>query len=478
MQRTTLVLVAVTAAAAAVATPWLVGWRTEQLVRARVAAVEGDRDARIRLRIDTYERGWRGAQARIAVVGRDGETLATLPAAIRHWPFASGGPADWVATPELSPKVRDALGPWGAKLPDLTTRTRLSWGGDALTLVESTAFKRRVPEVAGGTVEIAAIAGTVDWRREGALTYEFALPVFRVERQPIGRRDAPDVVEFRDAVLKGDGWLGTPERRWSHQGSLAAASVALIEGGATVLTATRPVSTYASRDEGEHVGVQFTFAASSVGIKNARQSFTDATLEFSVDARHLAKEPFGRLLDEAAAAADRRASDSAPARDSRARAKSPSAAILDDVLRGSPAADIRFAVKALEGMVEFRLALAFDGQGFEPERRSSMLDRLDAELNARASTALVVSGTRAGADAAAGMLAPGAAGRVYALPDLPPPDPDAVARRQLEQAAAQGWIRIEGDEVATTVRWRDGRLSVNGQDMSELRDLARGLTAR
>ena len=56
MQRTTLVLVAVTAAAAAVATPWLVGWRTEQLVRARVAAVEGDRDARIRLRIDTYER--------------------------------------------------------------------------------------------------------------------------------------------------------------------------------------------------------------------------------------------------------------------------------------------------------------------------------------------------------------------------------------------------------------------------------------
>ena len=478
MKRTTLVIVTVAAAAVAVASPWLIGWRAEQLVRARVAAVDADRDARIRLRIESYERGWRGANARIAVVGRDGETLATLPAEIRHWPFASGGPADWVATPELSPKVRDALGPWGAKLPDLTTRTRLSWRGDALTRIESPAFKRRVPEVAGGTIEIAAIAGTIDWRREGALTYDIALPVFRVERQPIGRRDAPDVVEFREAVLKGDGSLGTVERRWSHSGSLAAASVALIENGAPVLTATRPVSSYESRDEGEHVGIRFTFAAASVTAIHARQHLSDAALEFSFEARHLAKDPLGRLLDEAAKAADTAASDSAAARPRRAAPKLPSAEIFDDLLRGSPAGDIRLAVKAREGRVEFRLALAFDGQGFDPQSQSGVLDRLDAEINARASMALVVSGTRAGADAAAGMVSPGSPGTPYALPDVPPADPDAVARQRLERAAAQGWIRIEGDEVAATVIWRDGRLTVNGQDMNELRDLARGFTAR
>ena len=107
-----------------------------------------------------------------------------------------------------------------------------------------------------------------------------------------------------------------------------------------------------------------------------------------------------------------------------------------------------------------------------------MLDRLDAEINARASMALVVSGTRAGADAAAGMVSPGSPGAPYALPDVPPADPDAVARQRLERAASQGWIRIEGDEVAATVIWRDGRLTVNGQDMNELRDLAREFTAR
>ena len=300
----TLIVAAVTIAVAVAVAPWFFGWRTEQLVRARVAQVEADKDARIRLRIDSYERGWRGASARISVVDRDGAPLVTLPAAIRHWPFAAGGPADWVAVPELGQKVRDALGPWGAKLPELTTRTRLSWAGDAATRIESPEFRRRVPEVAGGTLDIAAIAGTVDWRRDGALTYDLALPVLRVERQPIGRADAPDVMEFRDAVLKGDGFLGAPERRWSQKGSLGAASVSLTEAGTTILTATNPVSTFATRDEGQHVGVQFTLAASAVGAKHTLQNLSDAAIEFTFDARHLAKEPLSRFMDEAAKATD------------------------------------------------------------------------------------------------------------------------------------------------------------------------------
>src|SRR5512137_737722 len=85
-----LIVAVVAVATGAAAAPWVVGWRAEQLVRARVAQVEADRDARIRLRIDSYERGWRGATARISVVDRDGAPLVTLPAAIRHWPFAAG----------------------------------------------------------------------------------------------------------------------------------------------------------------------------------------------------------------------------------------------------------------------------------------------------------------------------------------------------------------------------------------------------
>ena len=54
-----------------------------------------------------------------------------------------------------------------------------------------------------------------------------------------------------------------------------------------------------------------------------------------------------------------------------------------------------------------------------------------------------------------------------ALPDVPSPDSDAIVRRQLQDAAAQGWIRIEGDEVATTVRWRNGNLTINDQDMND-----------
>jgi hypothetical protein len=67
-----------------------------------------------------------------------------------------------------------------------------------------------------------------------------------------------------------------------------------------------------------------------------------------------------------------------------------------------------------------------------------------------------------------------------ALPELQPPrgDPDALVRQQIEDAAAQGWIRIEGDAIATTVVWRGGRLTVNGKDMDALRALALGLTGR
>ena len=67
---------------------------------------------------------------------------------------------------------------------------------------------------------------------------------------------------------------------------------------------------------------------------------------------------------------------------------------------------------------------------------------------------------------------------VIALPDAPPIDPSAEARRYLNEAAAQGLIRIEGDEVVTTVRWREGQLTINGRDMNALRDIARGLTGR
>ena len=397
MKRTTVIISILVLAAAVVATPWVIGWRTEQLVRARVAQVEADKTSKIRLQIDRYERGWRGSVARISVTDRGGTPLITLPAAIRHWPFASGGPADWVATPELGATLRDTLGPWAEKLPDLTTRTQLSWRGNVLTQVESLAFKRRVPEVAGGSLEIAAISGTVDWRRDGALTYEFALPVFRIEQQAIGRADGPDIAEFKDAVIKGEGSLGTTERRWDQKGSLAAASVSVTQGGKAIVSATTPSIGYASVDEGQYVGMQFTAGASAISAKNALQNFSEATIELALDARHIAKEPLGRLLDAAAVATTPPVvGKPTPANPGRAAApESFSLEMIDDVLRGSPTADVRFMLKSREGRIEIKLALAFDGQGYDPKVSSgAWSQRIDAELNARASTALVMSGAR------------------------------------------------------------------------------------
>jgi len=472
MKRAIVISILVVIAAAA-ATPWVIGWRTEQLVRARVAQVEADKTSKIRLQIDRYERGWRGANARISVIDRVGTPLITLPAAIRHWPFAGGGPADWVAVPELGTTVRDALGPWAEKLPDLTTYTRLSWSGNVLTRIESPAFKRRVPEVAGGSLEIAAISGTVDWRRDGGLTYEFALPVFRVEQQAIGRGEGPNVAEFKEAVIKGDGSLGTTERRWNQKGSLTAASVLVTEAGKTILSATTPLIGYASIDEGQYVGMQFTAAASSISARHTLQSFSDATIELALDARHIAKDPLGRLLDTAAIATTPPVPGAAPT------SEPPASDLVDEVLRGSPAADVRFMLKAREGRVEIKLALAFDGQGYDPKvSRGSWLQRLDGELNARASTSLVITGARAGAGMAAGLMRPGGAAGVNAGPDAPSPDADAIVRQQLAVAATQGWIRIEGDEVATTVLWRKGNLAVNGKEVNELRDLAQGMMGR
>jgi len=453
------------------AVPWAIGWRTEQLVRARVTQVDNDMAAKVRLRIDRYQRGWRGSNALFIVTEPDGGVLVMLNASIRHWPFASDGPADWTAVPELGTTAREALGPWGEKLPELTTYTRLSWGGDVHTRIDSPAFKRRVPEVAGGTLEVAAIAGTFDWKRDGALRYELALPVFRVERLGGSTATATDIIEFKDAVLKGDGFLGTPERHWNQKGSLAAGSFSATEAGVTILTATKPTLTYASRDEGDFVAMQFAFAMASVNARNTVQTLSDAGVEFSFEAKHLAKEPLGRLLDARAGAAAGRAPAGAPSQ-------------LEDttyeLMRGSPATDMRFALQAREGRAEVKLAATFDGLGLEPKAGfDNWLRRLTAELNARASTPLVVAATRKGTDAVAGMLRPPPRKNdALVLPETPSIDPDAAVRKQLNEAAAQGLIRFEGDEVVTVVRWSNGLLTINGNDMSALRDLARAFAGR
>lgn len=469
MKRTTAVIAVLVIAVAAAATPWVIGWRTEQLVRARVVQLEADSATRIRLRIDQYERGWRGGTARISVLARDGSPLLTLPAVIRHWPFASGGPADWVAEPELAAPAREALGPWGTKLPDLTTSTRLSWGGDVLTEVESSAFKRRVPEIPGGTMEIAAVSGTIDWRRDGALTYDIALPVLRIERLPLGRSGVPDETEWREVRLMGNGSLGTRARRWDQKASLAAAAISLSEAGIVTLSATNPALSFTSRVNGDQVSMQFGVVASALNARNARQNFSDTALEFNVDVLKLAREPLGRLLDAMANVDNREA-----------LTELPMAELWTDVLRGSPAAELRFKLNANEGRIDLKLVLAFDGLSLEPKFSSdTFLRRLGGELNARANTALVVNGTRAGADMAAAMLQPsrrtdnGIGTRGGAATDE-----NALARQQLDDAVAQGWVRIEGDEVATTVVWRDGQLTINGKNMNALRDLARGMAGR
>lgn len=470
-------------AIAIAATPWLIGWQAERLVRARVAQLDVDKSASIRLRIDAWDRGWKGATARISVIERDGTPWLTLPATIRHWPFSGGGAADWVAVPELGKSAREALGPWGEKLPQLTTRTSISWRGDVSTSIESPAYKRRVPEVAGGTLEIAAIAGTVNWQRDGTLIYDIALPVLRVERLPFGRTGAPDVAEFRDAVLQGDGSLGTVERRWNQKGSVAAASMLVTEGNVTTISAKSPTITYATRDEGEHVGVAFAFAASEFNTRQAMPDVSNATVEFTFDARHVPKEPLGRIFDAAAAAARR--TDSTATRKEPgvpATAALPPADLVNDILRGSPAADLRYKMTAREGRIEIKLLLAFDGNGLDANSGiGSWISRTELELDAVAGMPLVINGARAGAKAAADMMQqPRRAGAGVALPDMPMPavDQDAVVRQQLQAAAAQGWIRLEGDEVAATVVWRGGRLTVNGRDMDALRDLALGLTGR
>lgn len=75
VKRTIIVLVVLAIVAAAA--PWAIGWRTEQLVRARVAQVDVDKAASIRLRIDSYQRGWRGSKAQISVIDRD-EVVTTV----------------------------------------------------------------------------------------------------------------------------------------------------------------------------------------------------------------------------------------------------------------------------------------------------------------------------------------------------------------------------------------------------------------
>jgi hypothetical protein len=433
-----------------------------------VIQVEADRATRVRFRIDYYERGWHGARARISVLDRDGAPLLTLPAIIRHWPFTSGGLMDWVAEPELTPAARAALGPWGAQLPELTTRTQLSWRGDLRTELESSAFKRRVPEVPGGMLEVAPASGVFEWRKDGALTFELNLPELRIERMPLGRSDGPDLTLFQEARLSGNGSLGTNERLWNQKASLSAASATISEAGTVTFSATRPTFTVASDDDGERVALHMGAVASTITARSAWQNLSETTVEFTVDVKQLTKEPLGRILD------------ALPGADNRDTLLEPQFKQLwADLLRGSPNAELRFMLKAKEGHADLKLGLAFDGLSLEPNYSSdTFLRRLGAELDARATLALVISGTRAGASMVADALQPSRRVVGGSAPADVTAEQDALARQRLADAVAQGWVRIEGDDVAVTAAWRDGQLTLNGHNMNALRDLARGMAGR
>ena len=90
-----LLVVAVLLLVAAAATPWAIGWRTEQLVRERVAQVDADKAAQVRLRIDSYSRGWRSSDAQISVVDREGQVVFLYGRTGRYLEPAGGHAGAW-----------------------------------------------------------------------------------------------------------------------------------------------------------------------------------------------------------------------------------------------------------------------------------------------------------------------------------------------------------------------------------------------
>ena len=152
-----------------------------------------------------------------------------------------------------------------------------------------------------------------------------SLPLLRIERRAIGRAEGLGAVEWKGVTVKGDGSLGAVERRWNQNASLAAASVLATEDGTPSLQRDDAEVSLASTDQGLSVTVQAAFAAMAINAKYGQQNLSDAAVEFKLDVRQLAKEPFGRLLDASANNA------SGPAL--------PEGGIIDDLLRGSPAAD-------------------------------------------------------------------------------------------------------------------------------------------
>lgn len=158
----------------------------------------------------------------------------------------------------------------------------------------------------------------------------------------------------------------------------------------------------------------------------------------------------------------------------------PAMDIVHDLLRGSPTVDLRYALEARAGRLEIKVAAAFDGQDYAPDKViDAWLRRISAELNARATTSLVVKDTQAVTRAATGTQGTPRTAESPVAPTMSPPaDPETIVQQQLRAAEAQGWIRIEGDEIAAGMVWRDRHLTINGKDMDALLDLAQGFTGR
>ena len=186
------------------------------------------------------------------------------------------------------------------------------------------------------------MAGTIDWRRDGALTLRARIAACfasstrrndggeRAGRRRVQGRGAQRrrLAGHRRATLSPEGIACPPLRSRSPRRARRSSPRRLRVSPMRAATKANTL-TCSSRSP-----------LASVSARHALQDLSDAAIEFAFEAGHLAKEPLGRLLDARADAA-RVGAGSTPGRATASRSKL-SRTWSTTLLRGSPAADLRF----------------------------------------------------------------------------------------------------------------------------------------
>jgi uncharacterized protein YdgA (DUF945 family) len=446
------VVVAVLGAAAA-ATPWYVGYRTQRDFNEWVAKANAAPDATYTIAVTSYDRGWRRSVAvtRVAALG-DPKTFLELRHRIQHGPDPRFG---WLAsetTPEWDGGLRAALQPFFGDEPAFRLTSQQGFDGAWRMTIASPAFEKPVKSGGSATLAWGGASGTGTVTPDGRLVLTVSAP-----RLALAASDGS--FEIGALKLESDGVFAGFDALWT--GTMTIGFKEMTGAGGAGELAVRNLSLATTqKDHGATVGVGVALKVGAVRwAGDGPQPRTASDIVWDVEFDQLDKRAIRDYTKAVAALQTRGLPPAAVVQGMQGVVFQ----LATDLLRGSPVLRLkRIGFRTPDGTFAAEAAVSFPAAGgATPAALPDALQRVKFKGSAKVGRRLLQTAIaeRSREEARIQLETRG----YDASEDSLKLAADQVAEARIQALEQAGLVRAEGTDVVIDAAWEQGALTVNGK---------------